>query len=102
MPVCIGGMHRSGTSMVANLLRLCGLHLGPETEMLPPAEDNPEGFWENVNFRGLNDEILAALGGTFDSPPPLPDGWHECETLNPMREKAGALLRELMTDEPSG
>lgn len=102
MPVCIGGMHRSGTSMVANLLRLCGLHLGTEAEMLPPASDNPEGFWEHGQFRNLNDEILGALGGTFDAPPVLPDGWPELETLAPLREKARALLRRLTTAEPWG
>ena len=102
MPVCIGGAHRSGTSMVANLLRLCGLHLGRESDMLPPADDNPEGFWENANFRSLNDEILNALGGASNAPPPLPDGWHERELLEPLREKARALLRELSEHEPAG
>ena len=102
MPVCIAGMHRSGTSMIANLLRLCGLRLGPEADMLPAAFDNPEGFWENLQFKNLNDEILAALGGTYDAPPRLPNGWHEREILDPMREKARAVLREMIADEPSG
>jgi hypothetical protein len=88
--------------MVANLLRLCGLHLGRESDMLPPADDNPEGFWENANFRSLNDEILNALGGASNAPPPLPDGWHERELLEPLREKARALLRELSEHEPAG
>ena len=104
MPVCIGGMHRSGTSMVANLLRLCGLHVGLESEMLPPALDNPKGFWEDIKFKGLNDEILGALGGTFDAPPPLPlpSGWPEHEALDPVRKEATALLRQLAVDEPWG
>lgn len=102
MLVCIAGMHRSGTSMVANLLRLCGLRLGPESDMLPAAFDNPEGFWENLHFKHLNDQILAALGGTYDAPPPLPDGWHEREILEPVREKAKAVLREITADEPAG
>src|SRR6266702_718721 len=35
MAVCISGMHRSGTSMVANLLRQCGLCLGDAAELIP-------------------------------------------------------------------
>jgi hypothetical protein len=50
MHVCIGGMHRSGTSMVANLLRLCGLHLGAETDMVPAALDNPGGVLGERKF----------------------------------------------------
>lgn len=70
--------------------------------MLPPASDNPEGFWENANFRNLNDEILGALGGTFDAPPSLPGGWHEREALAPLREKARAVLRQTASAEPWG
>ena len=95
MPVCIAGMHRSGTSMVANLLRLCGLCLGPEPGMIPPGPDNPAGFWESLKFRDLNDEILRALNGTYDAPPRPPAGWHESEAVAPLREKAEAALREL-------
>ena len=36
MPLCVTGMHRSGTSMVARLLNVCGLDLGPEADLLPP------------------------------------------------------------------
>jgi len=71
MPVCIAGMHRSGTSMVARLLYLCGLYLGPESELLPPRPDNEEGYWENFYFVKLNEEILARLNGGWDWPPPL-------------------------------
>lgn len=98
MSVCIGGMHRSGTSMVTNLLRLCGLHLGAETDMIPPGADNPEGFWESGKFRELNDEILAALSGKYDAPPRLPKGWEGREELSHLREKAEAALRELAVE----
>lgn len=68
MAVCITGMHRSGTSLVTNLLRLCGLYLGDEQDLMPATPDNQRGYWENRKFSDLNDEILAALGGTWDLP----------------------------------
>lgn len=70
MPVvCIAGMHRSGTSMIARLLNLCGLYLGEEQDLLPAQPDNPEGFWENRKFVEINDAILTSLGGSWDAPP---------------------------------
>ena len=70
MEIAIAGMHRSGTSMVASLLRQAGLCLGRDEEMLPPAADNPGGFWEHAEFVALNDEVLrTARGAAWDSPP---------------------------------
>jgi len=66
---CITGAHRSGTSMVARLLHACGLDLGPESDLMPPAKDNPDGFWENLSFVAMNDELLNELGGAWDLPP---------------------------------
>ena len=66
---CITGAHRSGTSMVARLLHASGLDLGPESDLMPPAPDNPDGFWENLSFVATNDELLNELGGAWDLPP---------------------------------
>ncbi|NOX38923.1 MAG: tetratricopeptide repeat protein [Calditrichaeota bacterium] len=62
-------MHRSGTSVLAHMLNVMGLFLGEEDELLPPAKDNPEGFWENINFIAINDAILNLLNGSWDNPP---------------------------------
>ena len=59
MAVCIAGMHRSGTSMVARLVNLLGVDLGPEGEQPRPAPDNVAGFWEDPRFVALSDEALA-------------------------------------------
>jgi hypothetical protein len=67
--VCITGMHRSGTSMVAGLLRQCGLYLGPDEELMPPTADNADGYWENLRFVEINDELLLHLNGSWHSPP---------------------------------
>src|SRR6185503_2312642 len=76
VPICIAGMHRSGTSMVAGLLQACGLFLGREEE-LGFDSNNGEPHFENVRFVALNDEILSRLGGSWNNPPAFPRGWEE-------------------------
>jgi hypothetical protein len=74
VPIAITGMHRSGTSMITRALHDSGLHLvgtGAE-DLVDPAEDNPEGFWENKAIVACNDELLEATGGAWDNPPALP------------------------------
>jgi hypothetical protein len=48
--ICIAGAHRSGTSIVTRLLHRCGFELGPESDLMPPQADNPDGFWEHLGF----------------------------------------------------
>jgi hypothetical protein len=103
MPLCIAGMGRSGTSMIARLLNLCGVELGPTNQMLPPAPDNPEGFWENVSFMRLNQSILQELGGTWDRPPQgLTEGWEDRQNLGQLRRQAEQLLAPFRDTEPWG
>src|SRR5438132_1605378 len=77
--------------MVTRLLHRCGLELGPESDLMPPQADNPEGFWEHLRFVALNDELLAALGGAWDLPP-KPDESFTGQLLNPLRLKARLLI----------
>jgi GT2 family glycosyltransferase/glycosyltransferase involved in cell wall biosynthesis len=77
-PICIVGMHRSGTSMVAHLLHDTGVYLGPEDELRRAGEDNLDGFWENPAMVKANDAILAACGGAWDVPPKkVPRSWNK-------------------------
>ena len=92
MAVCIAGMHRSGTSMIARLLAGCGLYLGPPNDYLPPGPDNPEGFFENVHFQVVNDAILKHLGGAWDCPPATPRGWELDPGLVSMRARAAEII----------
>lgn len=101
MPVCIAGMHRSGTSMVANLLGGCGLYLGAARDLMEPAPQNPEGFWENIRFVRVNEEVLNALGGGWDCPPPPPADWAD-PRLDAARVKAGLVLDDFRDREPWG
>ncbi|MGI8855190.1 MAG: hypothetical protein ACR2JW_05530 [Thermomicrobiales bacterium] len=94
MTVCVVGAMRSGTSMVTNLLRLSGLFLGAHDDLLPPAPDNPDGFWENTRFVALNDAMLNEFGGAWDCPAVFPDNWERADLLQPIHAQAGALIAE--------
>jgi hypothetical protein len=80
--------------MVAKLLHQAGLHLGDPADLMPPAEENPEGFYEHLGFVRLNDEVLNAAGGGWDCPPPADFNWGS-SVLEPFRERARALAEPL-------
>jgi hypothetical protein len=92
--ICITGMHRTGTSMVARMLNLSGLYLGEEDDILPAGLHNPEGYWENRNFLAINDGVLNELGAGWDFPPELQVGWESNPTLVPWKTKAATLVKQ--------
>ena len=77
--------------MLTRLLHGCGLYLGPKDALMPPQEDNPDGFWEHLGFVALNDELLNELGGAWDLPPKTSENLSD-ERLDPLRMKAQLLI----------
>lgn len=59
-------MHRSGTSVVTRCLELFGYSLGES--LMEPGEDNPTGFFEDLDVVDLNDQLLLENGSTWDAP----------------------------------
>jgi len=100
-PVVVAGMHRSGTSMVSKLLAKAGLELGPADELVGPAPDNEDGFWENARFVELDEELLGQLGGGWDSPPREPVKWDD-PGLERLRASAKLLVSEFDACEAWG
>jgi glycosyltransferase involved in cell wall biosynthesis len=89
-PILILGMHRSGTSAIARALNLLGVELGGD--LLPPQHDNPTGFWEHAGVVQLHDQILAAVGSSWDDVRPLPDGWTQEPAIQRHRVALGNLI----------
>jgi glycosyltransferase involved in cell wall biosynthesis len=56
----VTGMHRSGTSHLAGRLQASGLAF--PGDMLPPNDDNPDGYWEAREVVVLNNQMLADVG----------------------------------------
>jgi GT2 family glycosyltransferase len=65
-PLVLTGMHRSGTSLAASILRSAGVAMGER--LMAPHESNPQGFFEDLDFVELHKEALARKGLH-------PDGW---------------------------
>ena len=68
---------------------------------MPPADENPEGFYEHLDFVRLNDEVLNAAGAGWDCPPIAGFNW-ETPTLKPFRERARGLTATLEAGTPWG
>jgi hypothetical protein len=100
--ICIVGMHRSGTSMIAKLLHQCGLYLGPEDELLGANSGNADGHYEHKGFLQINDALLNHYAGSWEFPPRLEPNWQEDTALAPLRAQAKALVLELSRRSPWG
>ena len=59
------GMHRSGTSAVTGMLRLCGAWVGEDDGLTGANIENPQGFWERRDVRKMCDELLHSAGADW-------------------------------------
>ncbi|MFM8820829.1 MAG: sulfotransferase family protein [Phenylobacterium sp.] len=96
------GMHRSGTSALANLLALAGADL--PREVMPADAHNARGYFEPWRIAVFNDRRLAAAGTAWDDPfatlAPAPDDeadWRE-EARRLFRAQFGRRRRPLLKD----
>ena len=56
----IAGMHRSGTSLITQWLQRCGLSIGEE--LMAANSGNEQGYYEDMDFVRLHEEMLTRLG----------------------------------------
>lgn len=85
------GMHRSGTSATARVANLLGAELG--SDLVPPGQDNPEGFWEHAEVVAINEDLLRGLGRTWYDMRNMPDGWREAAPATSALQRIRNLIR---------
>ncbi len=91
--VVVVGMHRSGTSLAAEMLVRLGAHSGDR--LLEANQFNPRGYWEDADLVDIHDRILAALDrswGGWSSGLPLPDAWMEGPKIAPLRDELESFI----------
>ena len=68
MIIMILGMHRSGTSTISGVLHMNQIIMGTYQNFWPrPLSQNPKGFYENYDFRKINDQLLNRSGYDVES-----------------------------------
>jgi|GEM_PF-5973679 len=87
------GMHRSGTSVLAGVLQLLGVDLGPR--LMRAGLDNEKGFWEHEDVVNLHDQMLRRFSSSWDEVCPLPEGWwNEPAAVETKRQLKAILERD--------
>ncbi len=94
--IMVLGMHRSGTSLCANMLAAMGVDMA---EVAGPSPDNPRGHWERPRINDLHDEIFAMHGIRWSDPShhlALPPNWHHEPAIRGIRARLAAYLTPLL------
>jgi len=95
--IVIFGMHRCGTSTVSGILSLLGFHLGKD--LIPPLEENPKGFYENILINQFNDHLLESIGITWHTTGLLQDGWWTENAVLRSCDELKDILNDQFSDE---
>lgn len=98
--ICILGMHRSGTSVLARALTVLGVFLGDPQDLMPATEYNPLGYWERLDVWRLQDRLLAQFNRQWNSPGGLPAQWHLTDAVRPYRAELTQIVTEQFAQRP--
>lgn len=90
--VIVLGMHRSGTSAVAQVLGRMGLAL--PTTLMPPSADNPQGYFESLPIARFNKRLLESAGTHWRDYTPVPTEWFADSVRRADIEEAKSLIRQ--------
>lgn len=96
--IIILGMHRSGTSVVTQICRHMGAFLGKKEDLMGVAEDNPDGFFENIGIFELNNELLHLLGREWYSLDTQKPDFDDPQIINIM-EKIKNIVQGLLEEK---
>jgi len=67
-PIVVLGMHRSGTSVITEVIHAMGAHPGTARDLPAPDLFNPTGFWENVPIRTLDLQLFERFDAPWTEP----------------------------------
>jgi hypothetical protein len=92
--VVVLGMHRSGTSLLANLLSVLGVELGED--LLPGDSCNEMGYWENESIFRAQDALMNHIAkdwGSCGLAYPFAIDWQRAAEMKPFKDKLISIVR---------
>ncbi|MHA1748489.1 MAG: sulfotransferase family protein [Promethearchaeota archaeon] len=97
-PILICGMHRSGTSLITQMLFSCGLFLGDESDLMKAhSKDNPTGYWEDNEIVKFSENLITKLQGSWFNPKPFYNpSWLLDIDLEEEQQKAVEILEPII------
>ncbi len=100
--VLIFGMHRSGTSFLANALAAAGVPFGPNL-LSQSVPDNPDGYGEHAEVAEIQETLLRRLGRDWhgkSGSSPLPPGWMSWPDTLEAHDRLTAVVRRELASQP--
>jgi hypothetical protein len=93
--IVVLGMHRSGTSLVTEIMHRLGGRLCQENDLLSGSEHGqPVNYGESRSIVLFNESLLRAFGGDWAVPPALESGWWASPRVGELaRVAAGVFTR---------
>lgn len=88
--IIVLGMHRSGTSLVAQLVAKWGAFMG--NDLMPADEFNIDGYWEHNPLVALNEKIFEFLGHNWIYPP---ETMHIDSLIDQFGEEANQIVNDM-------
>lgn len=88
--------------MIARLLNICGLELGPPEQLLKADKANPLGHFEHRGFLDVDRKLLKYFHASWHHPPDLPASWETDPGLLPLLRRARALAANFSDKKPWG
>jgi hypothetical protein len=94
--ILIAGMHRSGTSALSRVLNLVGC-THPQN-LLAANYANASGYWESERLSLFNDDILKAIGSSWDDWANYETDWIDSPMMGTFARQATKLYSEEFGD----
>ena len=94
------GMHRSGTSAITGMLRLCGAWVGEDAALTAANIENPQGFWERRDVRKVCDALLHSADADWWKVAGLNLEAIPHAILSEQRRRFAAVVSELREHDP--